>query len=245
MNPPRFSRLRERLLRAGLAPRHVQRYLRELREHHEDLVRAELAAGAERATAERTAWRRLGTEEDLERSVLAQPELRSITARFPALTLGAGPVAAWLAIVAALFVLVRSAASAMGSEPSLQRFVVPAAYALCVSCVRVLPVTLGAAMVLVAIRQRTRLDWPFVGAALVNVLSGTVSVNRFPPALGESEQLGVSSSLLPLVVPFSDVFGPADLRALTEGLARTAFMLALTWSPYVVWRCRSWLPTNQ
>jgi hypothetical protein len=33
-----FENLRERLLRAGVAPRHVQRYLRELSDHYEDVV---------------------------------------------------------------------------------------------------------------------------------------------------------------------------------------------------------------
>ena len=37
-----FETLRERLLRAGIAPRHVRRFLRELHDHYEDALRVEL-----------------------------------------------------------------------------------------------------------------------------------------------------------------------------------------------------------
>ena len=43
MPQPRFDRLTERLLTAGIAPRHVRRYARELSDHYDDLVREEMA----------------------------------------------------------------------------------------------------------------------------------------------------------------------------------------------------------
>ena len=46
MPQPRFERLSERLLHAGIAPRHVRRYVRELGDHFDDLVREETAGGA-------------------------------------------------------------------------------------------------------------------------------------------------------------------------------------------------------
>jgi hypothetical protein len=73
---PQLKSLGERLLRAGVAHRHVRRYIRELREHYEDAVREELAKGLDRSQAERAAWSRLGSEEELARSVLAQPDVR-------------------------------------------------------------------------------------------------------------------------------------------------------------------------
>ena len=45
---PCFDRLAERLLHAGIAPRHVRRYTRELSDHFDDLVRVENAGGASR-----------------------------------------------------------------------------------------------------------------------------------------------------------------------------------------------------
>jgi hypothetical protein len=55
-----FDELRERLLRAGVAPRHVRRYLRELSEHLADLRAEEERAGkstSERGWAEWMRWR--------------------------------------------------------------------------------------------------------------------------------------------------------------------------------------------
>jgi hypothetical protein len=59
--PKPFHQLRERLLRAGVAPRHVRRYLTELDEHLADLMAEEEAAGRSRADAETAAILRLGT----------------------------------------------------------------------------------------------------------------------------------------------------------------------------------------
>jgi hypothetical protein len=55
-----FNQLRNQLLRGGVAPRHVTRYLRELTEHLEDLVAEEKLAGRDCETAETSAWARLG-----------------------------------------------------------------------------------------------------------------------------------------------------------------------------------------
>src|ERR1700683_230088 len=88
----RFRELRERLLRAGVAPRHVRRYLTELREHWTDLTTEEERAGRNRAEAETHALARLGRVDDLARIMIERPELRSWTARAPWAVLGAGPV---------------------------------------------------------------------------------------------------------------------------------------------------------
>ena len=61
----RFDHLSERLLRAGIAPRHVRRYARELSDHFDDLVREETATGSSRELAEARALSRLGNDEDL------------------------------------------------------------------------------------------------------------------------------------------------------------------------------------
>lgn len=63
MSKPQFEELRERLLRAGIAPSHVHRYLRELRDHYDDLYRAECARGLQPSAAAQTARTRLGSDE--------------------------------------------------------------------------------------------------------------------------------------------------------------------------------------
>ena len=50
---PRFEILSSTLLRAGIAPRHVHRYVAELRDHFEDLVRDEMTKGSRRPRAPR------------------------------------------------------------------------------------------------------------------------------------------------------------------------------------------------
>ena len=96
MSQPRFDRqfqrLSERLLHAGIAPRHVRRYVRELSDHFDDLVREEKAGGAARELAETKALSRLGSDDALADAMLSRPELRSLTSRFPWAVFGLGPV---------------------------------------------------------------------------------------------------------------------------------------------------------
>ena len=86
------QRLSERLLTAGIAPRHVRRYVRELSDHFDDLVREESATGAGRALAETRALSRLGNDDDLADAMLSRPELRSFMSRFPWAVFGLGPI---------------------------------------------------------------------------------------------------------------------------------------------------------
>src|SRR5665213_3716108 len=100
----RFNRLSERLLHAGIAPRHVRRYVRELGDHFDDLAREERAAGAARELAETRALSRLGNDDALADAMLSRPELRSLTSRFPWAVFGLGPIVMIaLSVVAALF----------------------------------------------------------------------------------------------------------------------------------------------
>src|SRR5215469_1282032 len=88
-----FDVLSERLLRAGVAPRHVRRYVGELHDHFDDLVREETAGGTARTVAEASALSRLGREDDLAEVMLAHPGSRAIAARYPWAVFGLGPAA--------------------------------------------------------------------------------------------------------------------------------------------------------
>lgn len=219
MRSRRVERLRERLLRAGVAPRHVERLLSELRDHQSDAMRAELAKGADLAAAREAAWARLGTEESLAQGVLERPELRSTAARFPALAFGLGPVLAWLGapIVVALALSLLPEATRRAAPELVGAF-----YALCVLHARLLPVLLGALALEMAARRRSKMRWPLAGTALVAVFSGTLTVYVAPG------QLGINSSLLPWLAPFSKAFGPREVAALGEGLLRAVVLLALS-----------------
>lgn len=87
-----FHELRERLLRAGIAPRHVRRYLTELREHCSDLAAEEERAGRNRKEAESAALARLGNTDDLAQAMIHQPQLRPWCARAPWAVFSASPL---------------------------------------------------------------------------------------------------------------------------------------------------------
>jgi len=78
-----FDRLGERLLTAGIAPRHVRRYLTELNEHLDDLRTEEKGAGHDPEIANARALARLGTADDLAAAMAGRPEFRSWAAREP------------------------------------------------------------------------------------------------------------------------------------------------------------------
>ena len=217
----RLDSLRERLLRAGVAPRHVRRYVRELREHYDDALQAELAAGADVARARQAAWARLGSEDDLAQGMLDRPELRSTAARFPKLVFGVAPALGWLgapiALGAALSLLPEARSRGAPSAAAVSFL-----FTLLVVYTRLLPVLLGAVILTAAADRRVRLTWPIAGAVVVDVLAGTLSVYVSP---GE---LGVTSWLLPWLAPLSSAFGPRDPLALATGLLKGACMLAVT-----------------
>ena len=240
MQSHRLENLGERLLRAGVAPRHVRRFLRELRDHHEDAVNEEQAKGASRAAAERAAWDRLGDEEHLARSVLARPELRSMAARFPGAVFGAGPVLLWIASIVltmlALGLFFRTVHSEGGPVPA---WVHDPAHAVCFFYARILPVALGAAMLIASARRRLDARWPVLGVVLMAAVCGTTGIDvTFAAAVGEKGALTISSSLVPFLMPFTDALGEMDIPALAEGLARAGIMLVLLLPPYLLGRRR-------
>jgi hypothetical protein len=99
----RFESLRERLLKGGIAPRHVQRYLAELSEHLDDLTEKQRAQGYEGEDAELRARALLGEDRELADAMLEQKSLRSITARLHWLTFGLVPP---VAAIASAFILI-------------------------------------------------------------------------------------------------------------------------------------------
>src|SRR5215471_13593462 len=90
-----FDELREQLLRGGIAPRHVRRYIAELEDHLNEL-RAEEASEA-------AALARLGTAEGLAKPMLDRREFRSWTARVPWAVMVLGPILTMIATGYALW----------------------------------------------------------------------------------------------------------------------------------------------
>lgn len=89
--------LRRSLLRGGVAPRYVRRYVAELSEHYEALEREELAAGFGRKQAALRARARLGDDANLQASVLSRRACMSFSRRHPVTCFVALPIAILLA----------------------------------------------------------------------------------------------------------------------------------------------------
>jgi hypothetical protein len=97
MHEVRFAGIAERLLRAGVAPRHVRRTVFELAGHFEDLRTELRARGLSEAEVDTEASARLGADAIVD-ATLAQPELRSWTWRRPVIAFTILPLATYAAL---------------------------------------------------------------------------------------------------------------------------------------------------
>ena len=184
--PKLFETLRERLLVAGIAPRHIRRYLAELGDHLADLR----AQGLE----ESAALARLGNLDDLAKPMMARPEFRSWIARWPWATFVVGPVLAVISTATAFFAVLVGIALAFGwprggIEPMW--FQIAAQTAVAVQ-VFVAPVLVGWALSALAITRRLPPVWPLIGLTVFALLSGTFGMEViFPKVLGDHGELRI------------------------------------------------------
>lgn len=74
---------KNRLLNAGIPYAVMKRNLRELQDHHDDLLQQALARGTSDEGARAVAAQQLGNSEQLVNAMLARPELRSKLHRYP------------------------------------------------------------------------------------------------------------------------------------------------------------------
>jgi hypothetical protein len=169
-----FDTLRETLLKGGVAPRHVRRYLDELRDHLKDLIAQQQAQGYPPKEAFIRAHALLGRDEELAAAMLEQNQFRSLLARAPwavfiplppLLALGASMLVfgavAWLGQHHGY--LAHNAASAPQWYKTLATIV---AMALNIS---VMPLT-AMLFVVAAARQRLKLVWPLAATLLLLLL---------------------------------------------------------------------------
>jgi hypothetical protein len=83
MPDTRFESLKLELQKGGVAQVYIARTLLELEEHCTDLEQDALAAGLSPEEAERVARAALGSERQIAAAVLARPELREWSVRYP------------------------------------------------------------------------------------------------------------------------------------------------------------------
>jgi hypothetical protein len=163
--------LRERLLRSGISPRAVERYIEELQDHREDILIELIAAGLSHEEAERLAMQRLGDVEVLTLPMLTDPRLQSLAARAPLLFWIGLPVMLEAVLVLASVIVVVLTARTGLSAVSLSGVTGMGLF--------LAPIGLVWCMVELARRRRVRTRLPLVGMALTLALGAAMQVQIF------------------------------------------------------------------
>ncbi|MGC2619130.1 MAG: permease prefix domain 1-containing protein [Acidobacteriaceae bacterium] len=217
--PRQFPELRERLLRAGIAPRHVRRYLAELNDHCADLTAEEQRNGLSRAAAESAALARLGDTESLAHAMMSQPQLRAWSARAPWAALGIAPVLAVAALYAiALAILwtgwhwfLPNATTPFGHQTTgVAYYYFTAGRALYYTA----PLLVGWGISVMAARQRIHPGWPAFGLALLAGIGATVGVYASRSTGGANHvAIGLGfhqwyAAMVPALIVFSFIAAP-------------------------------------
>lgn len=165
----RFDALTEQLLKAGVAPRHVRRYVRELNEHLDDLTAQQRAAGYNDEDARSRARARLGDDAELAHAMLARPGMKSWPARLPWLVFLILPPLVTLAAAMPLYALAFLLGNA-ATKANQAMLITTSVTAMTAINVLAAPL-IAAALVAVATRQRLHLIWPVLGIALLILLT--------------------------------------------------------------------------
>ena len=182
MQPQQLETLGERLLRSGIAPRHVRRYLRELRDHYDDAIQEELRKGAGRVAAEESAAKRLGEPDHLVQSALARPELLSWSRRWPWAVYIVAPLLLFpVAFVATILVMV-------GLTPSTE-LPYPAPLLEVLKAIRLLnlyalPVVAASGFALLARRRGVSRGWAWASITLITFVGALPNLDVYPDAVG-------------------------------------------------------------
>ncbi len=235
-----FRVLRECLLRAGVSPRHVRRYLCELTNHLADLTREEECAGQSHSVAEAAALTRLGSIDDLARAMTDKPQLISWSARAPWAAFGLVPV---LALSAAYFltcfylwcgwqIYLPGNDTPFGVLHAASLFSAANLYFQAGKIFYyVAPILVAWAIEFVAARQRTTAIWPIFAVLLTSWMGGTARIqasrSALPNALGHI-RMG---------------FFTTDGSAVFNSLLVVAAIFAFSLLPYLFWRITRKLTT--
>ena len=190
----RFDTLKETLLKAGIAPRHVTRYLRELDDHLADLTEAQREAGHDQDTARLRARALLGGDDELASAMLAQPGFKSWAARWPWAVFGLAPAPVMLAAVFAValpLILIADLRGSMGSDvPAPAWFHFLANGAVLFANLALGP-GLAAVLAAAAWRQRLNPKWPLLASVIIAILGVHMAAHFAPTGRSNSISIGV------------------------------------------------------
>ena len=230
-----FNELRERLLRAGVAPRHARRYLAELNAHLSDLIAEEASAGRNPADAQATALSRLGAIDQLASAMIDRREFQSWSTRTPWAVFGLAPILLLSASYFAacfylwcgwnLFLPVANTpfGSHGGSVFGLSNLYFQAGKLFYFSA----PVLIGCAISWMAARQRLKIWWLTMASALLASMGATAHI--------QANRIAFEGGLGHIKMTFFG-FGGTSLSAFNGAYGFVLFTLSIL--PYLVWRIR-------
>jgi hypothetical protein len=178
---PRHSleNVRLQLLRAGISPGQVNRYVRELRDHLSDLIARERAGGLSASDAEAKAQALLGTDTQLVQAMLDRGPPRALAAKAPWATFGILPLVIYIVTTALLARLSFAFLSPYSALPAAD---IPGS-------IRTIGTTLSlfgsyaigpllaVVCILIALRQRLSSRWVWTGLALIALASGPLGLH--------------------------------------------------------------------
>jgi hypothetical protein len=223
MRSARFSDIGERLLRAGVAPRHARRAVREMTDHFDDIVTELRESGWSHEDAEVEAVARLNPDALLA-AAIARPELHSWVRRWPLASCTVFPLAVYMAFVVGSIALVvggvtvfdRTFGMKLASSRELQQF---ASFSL-TGIAWAIPVFAAGTFTSLMLARRMSVAWTVVGAALVSLIGATLNAGLLLPP---NDRPGLQAG-----------FG-FGTDALAEPLFRAALALVLV-LPIYFWR---------
>jgi hypothetical protein len=225
-----FHELRERLLRAGIAPRHVGRYLSELADHWADLRAEEERAGRSRADAEAAALLRLGGVDDLAKAMIEQRQFQSWCIRAPWAIFGLAPIfvlagsyfVALLILWSGWKIFLPGADTPFGTRVhGIANFYFGVGRLIYYGA----PILIGWGIGIIAARQRLKAVWPTVGLVLIAWIGGTAQVH--------ASRTAVPGGFGHISMGFAH---GASMPGVFDGLSHALVILSLTVLPYLIWR---------
>jgi hypothetical protein len=231
-----FHELREQLLRAGVAPRHVRRYLSELADHLADLTEEEQQAGRNLVEARSAALVRLGKTENLAKAFLKQRQFQSWCGRAPWAMFGFAPLiylgAAYL--VACLYLWCGWKFFLPGADTPFGTLAAPAN-----SLANMYfqtgkfyyygaPILVGWTIGIAAVRQRIKAVWPTVGLVLISWMGATARIR--------AGRTAVPRGLGHITMDFFTLGSPS--QTISKSMLSTFVIFAFAILPYLVWRLR-------
>lgn len=229
--PNSFNELRERLLRAGVASRHVRRYLAELADHLADLRAEEERAGRSPADSDSAAFIRLGGMDNLARAMIGQRQCQSWCARAPWAMFGLAPILLLAGSYFAACLILWSGWRIFlpGTDTPFVRLdgLAILYFGVGKSLYYFAPILIGWGIGLIAARQRLRAVWPAVGLLMIALIGGMAQVHAIRPAVpGGAGHVSMDLALW------------NSAQGVSNGLLHALVILALSVLPIFAWRLR-------